>query len=260
MATILVTGGASGIGLACAQVLAARNHRIVVLDLDLSRADGAAKSLAGAGHLAVAADVTDKAMIEATVADLETRLGPLDGLVNSAGILQKPLPPETLPDDVYDDVLRVDIKGTWVPCVAVGTRMAKRGRGAIVSIASIAGMRAMPLHPYSQSKAAIISMTASLAAEWGRSGVRVNAVSPGFTRTPALQAAIQRGERDPSALEQNSALGRLVEPDEIARTVAFLLSDEASAITGANIVVDCGWLVTGPWWTYGGLRPSRAEG
>jgi NAD(P)-dependent dehydrogenase (short-subunit alcohol dehydrogenase family) len=112
----------------------------------------------------------------------------------------------------------------------------------------------MPLHAYGPAKAAVISMTECLAAEWGPAQVRVNCVSPGYTRTPALQTAIDRGERDPSALADNSALGRLVEPTEIARAVAFLCSPLAAAITGVNLPVDCGWLVAPSWHTYGGLR------
>lgn len=88
----------------------------------------------------------------------------------------------------------------------------------------------------------------------------MNAVSPGYTRTPALQAAIDMGERDVSALERNAALGRLVEPAEIARAVAFVASADAAAITGANLPVDCGWLVAGSWHTYGGLRQTAGPG
>jgi NAD(P)-dependent dehydrogenase (short-subunit alcohol dehydrogenase family) len=87
--------------------------------------------------------------------------------------------------------------------------------------------------------------------------VRVNAVAPGYTRTPALQAAIDSGKRDVTALEQNSALGRMVEPAEIADAVAFLASDQARAITGVTLPVDAGWLVAGSWASYGGLRPAR---
>ncbi len=118
-------------------------------------------------------------------------------------------------------------------------------------------MRSVPLHSYGPAKAAVIAMTECLAAEWGRSQVRVNAVAPGYTRTPALQAAIESGRRDPTALERNSALGRMVEPSEIADAVAFLASDEAKAITGVTLPVDAGWLVATPWHTYGGLRPAR---
>ena len=118
-------------------------------------------------------------------------------------------------------------------------------------------MRSMPLHAYAPAKAAVIAITECLAAEWGPAQVRVNAVSPGYTRTPPLQAAIERGERDVSALAGNAALGRLVEPDEVARVVAFLAGPEASAITGVNLPVDCGWLLAPSWHTYGGLRQTR---
>jgi NAD(P)-dependent dehydrogenase (short-subunit alcohol dehydrogenase family) len=96
-------------------------------------------------------------------------------------------------------------------------------------------------------------MTAGLAAEWGRTGVRVNAVSPGYTRTEALQAAIDRGDRDPSDLMSQAAMGRLVEPHEVAVGVAFLLSPQATAITGINLPVDAGWLAGSTWQTYGGV-------
>jgi len=108
----------------------------------------------------------------------------------------------------------------------------------------------MPMHAYAPAKAAVIAITECLAAEWGRSGVRVNAVSPGYTLTPALQAAIDKGQRDVSMLNENSALGRMVSPEEVARAVCFLASEDASAITGANLPVDCGWLVTPSWHTY----------
>lgn len=154
----------------------------------------------------------------------------------------------------WDEVVRVDQRGTYLAAVVFGARMAARRRGSIVNIASIAGMRSMPLHAYAPAKAAVIAMTECLAAEWGPDLVRVNAVSPGYTRTPALQAAIDKGERDVAALAQDAALGRLVEPAEIARAVAFLAGPDAAAITGVNLPVDCGWLVAGSWHTYGGLR------
>jgi NAD(P)-dependent dehydrogenase (short-subunit alcohol dehydrogenase family) len=174
--------------------------------------------------------------------------------VNSAGVIQVPVPPERLSMDTWDEVVRVDQRGTYVASVVFGVRMAARRRGSIINIASIAGMRSMPLHTYAPAKAAVISMTECLAAEWGPSQVRVNAVSPGYTRTPALQDAIDKGQRDVSRLESNSALGRMVEPADIARATAFLASDDAAAITGVNLPVDCGWLVAGSWHTYGGLR------
>lgn len=252
----VITGGASGIGAACGRVLGERGAEVVVLDRDITRARDVAVEIGG--H-AVAGDVGDADAIEQAADAIERTHGPVEILVNSAGVIQRPLSPEALPMSVWDDVVRIDQRGTYVACLAFGRRMAQRRRGAIVNIASIAGIRSMPLHAYSPAKAAVISITENLAAEWGRAGVRVNCVSPGYTRTPALQAAIDRGERDVSSLIALSALGRMVEPEDIARAVAFLCSAEAGAITGVNLPVDCGWLVTPSWLTYGGL-PKPGNG
>ena len=253
-AVAVVTGGASGIGAACCRELAQRGYKVAVADLDEA---AAARVAAEIGGMAFAVDVADEASAEALAERVERALGPVDALVNSAGVIQVPLPPETLPMSSWDHVVRVDQRGTYVACVAFGRRMAVRGRGAIINIASVAGMRSMPLHSYAPAKAAVISMTECLAAEWGRSGVRVNAVSPGYTRTPALQGAIDRGQRDPTSLENNSALGRMVEPEEIAKAVAFLAGSDAAAITGINLPVDAGWLVATSWHTYQGLPAKR---
>ena len=253
----VVTGGASGIGEACVRLLAARGARVAVADIAEARAQAVAAEIGG---LALAVDVTSTDAQEALAERVEAELGPTEIVVTSAGIAQGPLPPEELKLEVYDRVLEVDLKGTYLTCLAFGRRMARRGKGAIVTIASITGMRATPLHSYAPAKAAVINLTAGLAAEWGRSGVRVNAISPGYTLTPLLRRAIERGQRDPALLSENSALGRMVEPEEIARAAAFLVSDEAGAITGINLPVDAGWLTAGPWHTYGGVRPPRTPG
>jgi NAD(P)-dependent dehydrogenase (short-subunit alcohol dehydrogenase family) len=251
----VVTGGASGIGAACARELAARGAQVALIDRD-EGVQAVAREVNGRAWVA---DVADEAALVRCGDSIEAQVGPVEILVNSAGVIQVPLPPDRLPMASWDEVVRVDQRGTYVAAVVFGTRMAARRRGSIINIASIAGMRSMPLHAYAPAKAAVIAMTECLAAEWGPSRVRVNAVSPGYTRTPALQAAIDKGERDVSALERNAALGRLVEPVEIARAVAFLASSDAAAITGVNLPVDCGWLVTGSWHTYGGLRPAASD-
>ena len=252
----VVTGGASGIGEACARELAACGARVVVADIDEARAEAVAAALPGA--IAARLDVTSVDGTEALAERIERELGPVAIAVTSAGVLQRPLPPESLPMEVWDRVVAVDQRGVYVSCVAFGARMARHGAGSIVNIASIAGIRSMPLHAYAPAKAAVIGMTQALAAEWGRSGVRVNAIAPGFVLTPALQAAVDAGQRDPAALAENSALGRLVDVDEIAKACGFLASDDASAITGITLPVDAGWLVAGSWASYGGLRPKRA--
>lgn len=253
----VVTGGASGIGAACARRLAQRGARVAVVDIDEGRSHQVAEGLQGQGHAAYALDVRDAAAIEGMAGRIEDEMAPPDVLVTSAGVIQVPLPPEELSLQDWDNVVAVDQRGVYLSCLAFGRRMAARGRGAIVNIASIAGLRSMPLHSYAPAKAAVVSMTECLAAEWGRSQVRVNAVAPGYTRTPALQAAIDSGRRDPATLERDSALGRMVEPDEIADAVAFLSSEDARAITGVTLPVDAGWLVATTWHTYGGLRAAR---
>jgi NAD(P)-dependent dehydrogenase (short-subunit alcohol dehydrogenase family) len=248
----VVTGGASGIGEACCRHLARSGATVVVLDRDGGKAEKVARAVGGRGYQS---DVGEEKTLRASVARIEAEVGPVDMVVNSAGILQFPARPNEVSMDVWDDIVRVDQRGTYLGCVAFGERMVQRRRGSIVNIASIAGMRSMPLHAYAPAKAAVIAITQCLAAEWGPAQVRVNSVSPGFTLTPALQAAIDRGERDVSKMVANAALGRMVVPDDIAKAVAFLASPEAAAITGANLPVDCGWLVTTSWNTYGGLRP-----
>ncbi|GAC1345423.1 MAG: SDR family oxidoreductase [Acetobacteraceae bacterium] len=252
----VVTGGASGIGEACARALAAAGARVAVADLDEARAQTLAAALPGA--LAIRLDVTDAEATEAAVEQIEIALGAAAILVTSAGILQRPLPPEELPLAEWDRVIAVDQRGVYVSCVAFGQRMARRGAGSIVNIASIAGMRSMPLHAYAPAKAAVIGITQALAAEWGRSGVRVNAIAPGFVMTPALQAAVRAGQRDPGKLAAAAALGRLVRAEEIASACLFLASDAASAITGVTLPVDAGWLVAGSWQGYGGVPPPRS--
>jgi NAD(P)-dependent dehydrogenase (short-subunit alcohol dehydrogenase family) len=251
----VVTGAASGIGAACCRELAARGAQVVLLDRD-ERVHDVAREINGHAFIA---DVTDDDGLERCAESIENEVGPVDILVNSAGIIQQPLPPDQLSMKVWDQVVSVDQRGTYLTSVVFGKRMALRRKGSIVNIASIVGSRSAPLHSYAPAKAAVISITECLAAEWGPAGVRVNAVSPGYTRTPALQAAIDKGERDVSTLASNAALGRMVEPVEVARAVAFLASSDAAAITGANLPVDCGWLVTGSWHSYGGLRPATGS-
>lgn len=250
--TALVTGGASGIGLACVKLLQARGVRVLVADLDHT----AAAEASGDPKNAFAVDASSLDAVQALADRIHQRRQRIDWLVNCAGIVQDPLAPQDLAPETYRRVLAVDLDGTFHFCSVFGTAMARAGYGSIVNIASVAGMRSMPLHAYSPAKAAVISLTECLAGEWGRSGVRVNAVSPGYTVTAALQDQIDRGLRDPDKLAHNSALGVLIQPEAIAHAIAFLLSDEASVITGINLPVDAGWLLSGSWNTFGGVRPA----
>jgi len=244
----VVTGGASGIGAACARLLAGHGARVVIADR---------KPADSTQAQTVAIDVADENSVAAAVEEIESRIGPVSVLVNSAGVLQRTLPPEQLALAEWDFVMRVDLRGTYLCCAAFGARMAARGDGAIVNIASVAGMRSGPLHSYGPAKAGVIHLTECLAAEWGSKGVRVNTISPGFTQTPALDKGKATGTLEDAAMSAATALGRLIRPEEIAAAAVFLASDLASAITGVNLPVDAGYLVATPWASYGGLRKTE---
>jgi NAD(P)-dependent dehydrogenase (short-subunit alcohol dehydrogenase family) len=250
----VVTGGASGIGLATAQVLIDRGWRVVISDVNADGAQEAARSL---GAHAAPFDVTDEDATRNAFADIEARIGPIEALFANAGLIQPGSRPEDAPFAEFDRVIAVNLRGVYVSCVSAGALMVGRRRGGIVITGSVTATRTAPLHAYAPSKAAAVHMAACLAAEWGRAGVRVNAVSPGYVATPPIMANIRNGKRDPALLVGGAALGRMVESDEIGRAVAFLLSDDASAITGINLPVDAGWLAGSHLTTYGGVREAR---
>lgn len=248
----VVTGGASGIGRACAELLAERGATVVVLDINSDSAAEVARQIGGKSY---GLDVASVEAIEAMAARIEAEVGAVDMLLNSAGILQgQAVPPEQVPFATFNRVFEVNLRGTHACCVSFGQRMAQRRRGAIVNLGSISGIRSTPLHAYGPMKAAVIGLTENLAGEWGPRGVRVNCISPGAVLTPAMQVSIDQGLRDRARMEAAGATGRMVATREVAQAAAFLLSDEASAITGVNLPVDHGWLVASTWPFFGGLR------
>ncbi|MEO1199032.1 MAG: SDR family oxidoreductase [Pseudomonadota bacterium] len=251
----VVTGGASGIGEACARLLAARGARVAVADINGAAANAVATEIGG---MAIELDVSDEQSVADLVTRTETDLGPCDVLVTSAGLVQPPLPPGDLSMDLYDRIVAVNLRGTYLCVRAFGERMVARQTGAIVTISSITAERSVPLHAYAPTKAAVTNLTMGLAAEWGRAGVRVNTIEPGYVLTPAIRDQIDKGHRDPTLLAENSCLGRMIDPDEIAKAVAFLVSDEASAVTGIALPVDAGFFCAGSWAPYGGVRTHGA--
>ena len=251
---ILVTGGSRGIGAATATLLAEQGCKVIVVDI-------LPEQLAGSQAILWTEpfDVANEAAVLTGVAAIEDAYGPISGLVNAAGIFGKMHPVEKVRMDNWDREINIDLRGTFLVARSIGERMTRRRRGAIVNVASVAGMTSGPIHAYTAAKAGVIQITQTLAAEWGRSGVRVNAVSPGFTRTAALEAGIASGALNKKRLARNAAMNRLVEPIEVAQATAWLLSDAASGVTGINLPVDAGFIAGSTWDAYGGLRDAPSS-
>lgn len=253
---VVITGGAGGIGEATATRLIAEGATVVLLDYDAEAAQAVAGRL---GCHAGAIDVTDRVGIEAAAEWVEREIGPVTGLVCGAAVFENPHAPEDTDPRLWQRVMDTNLSGTFWTVTAFGRRMAERRKGSVVTLGSMAGMGSSPLFAYGTSKAAIASVSASLAVAWGRSGVRVNCVSPGPTLTPALAASYARGERDPVARLKYTALGRIADPHEVANVIAFLLSDQASAVTGIEMPVDCGIMAAQIWSLYNGVpEPGQA--
>lgn len=236
----LVTGGAAGIGNAIAGMFARKGAKLVLVDRD----DGVvreAEALGADRAIGLVADVTDATAVEKTVAEAESSAGPIDILVNSAGVVDLE-PAEDLSEANWDRHMAVNLKGTHLMCQAVGRRMLERGRGRIINLASQAGLVALDKHlAYCVSKAGVIALTRQLALEWSPRGVQTNAISPTVVMTELGRRAWAGdvGER----MKQQIPARRFAEPDEIAAAAVYLASDAAAMVTGENLVIDGGYTV-----------------
>lgn len=242
----LVTGGGSGIGAATSVLFAKEGARVVVSDRSSGPAEKVVQQIQDSGGDAVVlnGDVTKKLDAERIVVGTVNAYGRLDVLVNSAGITARQVRQGADFEEIFDSVIDVNLKGTYLMCWFAVPEMKKAGGGSIVNLSSIIGLVGHPLsdgfNPYPASKGGVLQLTRDLGINQARFGIRTNCICPGFTRT-ALTRAITEDPKLLATLEGLHPMGRLGEPEEIAKAALFLASDDASFVTGAYLAVDGGY-------------------
>lgn len=240
---LLLTGAAGGIGRALALGLAEAGAAVACLDLHGAEGTAVAISDAGGRALSVVADVTDAGSLADAVAQTQAGLGPLTHAVNCAGLGGDGIA-ESMGLDQWRRMLDVNLTGVFASCQAEAQAMLAHGGGAIVNVASMSGTivnRDVPQPHYNASKAGVAHLTKSLAMDWAARGIRVNALSPGYTAT----AMTQRGDPETAArlarFEADTPLGRMARPEEMVGPTLFLLSEASSFCTGVDLLVDGGF-------------------
>jgi 3-oxoacyl-[acyl-carrier protein] reductase len=241
--TAIVTGAGAGFGEGIARRFAQEGARVACVDIDESAAQRVAATLPGS--IGLYCDIGDGASYEAMVNEVVAQLGAFDTIVNNAALTQKPARIAKTPEAELDRLLVVNIKSYWQMAVHALPVLRKRGGGVIINIASVTAMRPRPgMCWYQATKAAVVSLTQTMAAELAPDRIRVNAIAPAAGRTAMLDAMF--GAQKDAGIEHVVAtipLGRLAEPDDIAAAAVYLASDEASFVTGVILPVDGGRLV-----------------
>jgi meso-butanediol dehydrogenase / (S,S)-butanediol dehydrogenase / diacetyl reductase len=235
---VIVTGAASGIGEATARHFAADGATVVLVDRNQAKLDKVAGDLSSDRTLAHVADVSDSSAVDDMISTTVKRFGRLDVLVNNAGVHAGGEPKE-ITNDQWREVMATDVDGVFYGCRAALPHLEKT-KGCIVNTASVSGLGGdWSMSPYNAAKGAVVNLTRALAMDMGKKGVRINAVCPSLTRT-GMTADMMDDKNLLAKFAERIPLGRVCEAKEIASVIAFLASDDASFMTGANVAVDGG--------------------
>ena len=246
---VLVTGGGSGIGRATSELFAREGARVVVSDLDRPTAEETAGTISHAGGdaIAVTGDVSVSANAERKVSAATETYGRLDVLVNSAGVsARNALPEGASPEQVWDRVIDVNLKGTYLVSWFAVPAMERSGGGSIINLSSVMGLVGYPkgmgggFNPYVPSKGGVLQFTRNLAIDLAGKNIRVNCICPGYVETN-LTRSLTDDEDLRRELESRHPMGRLARPEEIAFAALYLASDESAYVTGTPLVVDGGY-------------------
>ena len=241
--TVLITGGAGGIGSATAFAFARAGANVVVADISTSGA-AIAEQIVAAGGVAsfVRCDVTQVVEVTALIEHCVKTYGALDFAFNNAGIEEEHARLADSDEALFDRMIAINVKGVWA-CMRAQLRvMQAQGHGVIINTASVAGLVGAPKHAiYGASKHAVIGLTKSAAAEYGRAGIRINAICPGVIRTAMFERVVQQGLADEQGIRRLHPIGRIGEVEEIAGTVLWMCSEQAGFMTGHALAVDGGY-------------------
>lgn len=237
----LVTGSSQGIGLSLAEGLATAGASVVLNGRSVDKVDAAVASIDGASGYAF--DITDSEAVADSIAAIERDRGPIDILINNAGI-QRRRPLEEFPLNDWRELMRTNVEGMFIVSQAVARMMIPRGRGKIINIASLQSEAARySIAPYTASKGAVKNLTKGMCTDWARHGLQVNAIGPGYFETPLNQALIDDPEFD-AWLKKRTPAGRWGKVGELRGACIFLASDASSFVNGQTLYVDGGVLAT----------------